>query len=421
MSIESSGVMVQSRRLVLEFLGFGGSTAADQASRVATNLVAAAHLGPLVWGTWYILNLVVRYGALTHLGTLNGLNREYPAELGRSRPDEAERLRQTALGVLLFTLGLAVAVAIIGLITLTSFRISTVLLTAGLLVIQQVFQYGAVSLKVEARFGTLSRLQFASAILQPALVLPLLYLNGLNGLILGRAVSLGVLVVVLLVSNRHFARTNLNVPRARRLVRIGFPIMVVGMLFTLFTTVDRWVIMGYLDAKELGYYSLTIMALGAVSLVPMVLAQQFYPRMSRAWGEKQDWTLMRQLAHRQSWLAFSLTAPIVIVGWISAAPIIHAFLPEYVSGIRPLTVALAAPLFLTVGHGYANVLNVTDHQYRYMSAIVAALVVNAIASVMLVNRMGLAGVAGGTLIGYLTFCIGVFLIGRATITNGIRS
>ena len=87
-----------------EFLGFGSSTAADQASRTAINLAAAAHLGSLAWGTWYLLNLVLQYGSLTHLGVLNGLNREFPVEIGRGHRAEAVHLRHAALGFLLLSL-----------------------------------------------------------------------------------------------------------------------------------------------------------------------------------------------------------------------------------------------------------------------------------------------------------------------------
>lgn len=406
--------------LLREFLGFGSTTVAEQVSRTAVGLVAASHLGPSVWGGWYLLNLVLRYGALSQFGVLNGMNREYPMELGRGNPDEANKLRRSSLGFLLVTAAVTTAVGIVAALVVPSLPVLDLLLTLMLLCTQQLFTYVLTSLKADTRFGDVSRLQLISAILQPGAALPLLFIWGLHGFILGQAVALALVEVVFLIREPLLFRAEFDWRRARSLVRIGFPVMLVGVLNALFMTVDRWVIVSHMDIAALGQYSLPIMALGATSLLPMVVGQQFYPRMSRSWGERHDWQRMLGLAVRQGWLAFGSTVPVVVVGWLVGPPIIRALLPAYTPGIIPMMVVLGAPVILSFGQGFANVLNVTDHQYRYVALVVVAIVTNAVLSTILVRGYGLVGVSVGTLLAFVVFSGGLAFVGQRTI-RGARN
>ena len=391
---------IRRHELFREFLGFGSTTLLEQVTRTVVNLVVAAHVGPASWGEWYLLNLVLRYGGLSHLGALNGMNRQYPLEIGRQRRPEAVLLRRASLGFVLITLAITIAAAT-GIVVLSgALAVRSVFLTLGLLGTQQVFTYAETSLKADTRFGDLSRAKLASALLLPVMVLPLAWVWGIDGFILGQGLALAAVTLVLITRDPAMFVPSLDARRSIRLVRIGLPIMLVGVLFALFTTVDRWVIVSVLDTRALGYYSLAIMALGAVTLFPTVLAQQFYPRMARAWGEREDWAEMGRLASRQGWLAFGSTLPIVVLGWLLAPPLIRAVLPAYVSGIGPMLITLAAPPLPFFGQGYANVLNVTDHQYRYMALILVSIGANAALSLALVRRFGLVGVGTGTLLAY---------------------
>lgn len=409
---------IRKHPLFREFLGFGSTTLLEQASRTTIGLVAAGQLGPVVWGSWYLLNLVLRYGALTHLGVLNGMNRQYPLELGRGHQAEARELRRASLGFLLLSFVAVAVLVTVGGLGLPALPMRALLLTTGLLACQQAFTFGITSLKAETRFGEVSRTQLASSLLQPLTSLPMMWAWGLDGFIAGQATAYALVTLFIAVRQPTLFEVRLDFERSRRLIRIGLPIMFVGVLYALFTTVDRWVIATTLDTKSLGHYSLAIMALGAVSLLPLVVAQQYYPRMSRAWGEAQDWRALAGMARRQGWSAFVSTLPPVLLGWLLAPPVIRAWLPAYVPGIASLMIVLAAPLFLSFGQGYANVLNVTDNQYRYLSLIAGSIVLNAVVSLLLVRSLGLPGVAIGTLIAYGAFSLGLVAVGRRVVARG---
>lgn len=401
------------RPMFREFLGYGSSTILEQASRLGTSLIAAALVGPVAWGSWYILNLILRYGALAHLGALNGLNRQYALEVGRGDQQEAEALRRASLGALLGSVAavIALTVGLFAVVGVTS-SLVTIALTLLLLVFQQLYSYVSITYKARIEFSFVSRVQLALSITTPLLTVPLTIWFGLNGFILGQAISYAMIAAYAYFVDRKLFKLRFDVARSAKLIRIGFPIMLVGVLYALFTTVDRWIILELMSTEALGFYSIAIMALGAAALLPQVVAQQYYPRMSRLWGANRNLEELTTLARKQGFLAFIPTTLVVGIAVLIGPPLIRALLPEYVAGIPAFRIIMLAPVINCFGQGFANLLNVTDRQYQYMGVIVASIVINAISSYGLGTAFGLQGVAWGTVIGFAAFALGLIILGR---------
>lgn len=396
-----------------ELLGFGSSTALDQGVRLASNLVVAALIGPVAWGTWYVLNLVLRYGSMVHLGALNGMNREIPAALGRGDEQSARRIGEVALGVVLASYAVAL-VAVVGVLA----PLGVVepgrraWLVAGLLAGQQLYGYAFMYLKARTQFGAASRLQVVGALTFPLATIPGAILAGLEGFLAGQILSFAVLCAVAAWRTPGLYRPRFEPPTSVRLIRIGFPIMLVGITHALFATVDRWVILYALDVEALGQYALAIMALSAVSLLPQVVAQQVYPRMAAAWGREPRWSSLEPLIVRQRWTALAVAAPAVAVVVLLAPWAIATFLPAYERGIPAVLVSMAVPLVVVLGQGYGNAFNVIGLQHWYLVAIVLGSAANLGTSLALVERFGLAGVAAGTVAGFIVFAIAIVAAGE---------
>jgi O-antigen/teichoic acid export membrane protein len=395
-----------------EFLGFGTSTIFERGSRLAASLVAAAFLGPVVWGYWFLLNLILQYGMLVHLGAVNGMNREVPAAMGRGDVSEAETLRRSAFGFLIVSY--LVAALLLG-VTAVFYGDVVPLADVGsalvLLAAQQAYQFALTSLKARTAFGSVSRIQFASALLHPIIVLPATWLWGLPGFILGQAVAYGCLGWVAARGTQGMYRPLFDWSRAKRLIGIGFPIMLVGVVYALFATADRWVVVTFMGGEALGHYALAIMAMGAVGLLPQVIGQQIYPRMAFAWAGRGDPSELRDLVARQRTMTLAATAA-VCVPLATAAPwLIRTYLPAFTPGIGALLVTLVIPLVFAIGQGYGNVFNVIGLQRWYLVLIVAATVANVAVSVVLVRPLGLVGVALGSLSGFALLAVGLIVAG----------
>lgn len=390
--------------LFREFLNFGSSSIFMQGSRVASGLVVAGLLGPAAWGSWYLLNLIIAYGALSHLGATSGMNREVPAALGRDDAAEAAALRHTTLGVVVASVAAAsllllVAAALVpGVIGLRELGLMLMLLA-----VHQIFDYTTTALRATTRFVVVARLQFAMAVAYPAFAIAGAWTFGLEGFIVGQALAYALVCVLGAQSPEVTFRPRLGRARAKALIAIGFPIMLVGVVSTLFATVDRWVVAGFLGAESLGHYSLAIMSFGAVGLLPQVIYQQFYPRVAFAWSARGDRQELRRLARLHRNLTFAAVAPVVAVLVIIAPPAVRTLLPDFSPGIPALMITMFVPVVSAIGQGYVSILHVLDRQAWLLGAIAASATVNVAVSAVLVRPYGLAGVALGTVLAYALF------------------
>lgn len=405
-----------------EFLSFGSSTAFVQATRLGSALLVAGILGPEAWGRWYLLNLVIAYGSLTQLGALNGMNREVPAALGHGDEELALDLRRVALGVVLLTIGCATFLLIALGVVVPSIPLSSeFLLTILLLFANQIHTYVSASLRSTTNFAKLSRLQYVQTVVHPVLAILGASFLGLVGFILGQTLALAI--IGLIASNSQDVTWRPRVERSlgRKLIGVGFPIMLVGLVHTLFATVDRWVVVGHLGSQALGHYSLAIMALSAVALLPQVISQQFYPRLAFTWSAAEDTEDLRRLATRQRLYTFGAVVPVVAVVALAAPLLVREYLPQYASGVNAMRILIMTPLVATVGEGFGSILHVLGRQYWYIGALLASALVNVACSLALVGPFGLTGVAVGTLTAFAVLAVSRVVLGGMALRLAARA
>jgi len=114
-TIKTQGfISIKNSLFVREFLLFSSSTILYQGSRFLTALGAAKILGPGVYGLWNMLNLILTYGRLAHLGVINAMNRDVPLFKGKRDFQRVEEIRRASLGfmslsTIVATAGIAVS------------------------------------------------------------------------------------------------------------------------------------------------------------------------------------------------------------------------------------------------------------------------------------------------------------------------
>ena len=103
------------------------------------------------------------------------------------------------------------------------------------------------------------------------------------------------------------SRGRRGIPRSHDdLVSVGFPIMLAGLLFGLLTTIDRWLILIYLDRVQVGYYGIVGITVSGLLLLPGIVSQQYYPRLAFAYGAGRGGEALLALASRQSLISGGL-------------------------------------------------------------------------------------------------------------------
>jgi len=398
--------------LLGEFGLFSASTIVYQLSRLAVSLIVARWTGPEQFGIWNALQLVLLYGVIITLGVPNGMNRDVPFLIGQGDLFAAQRIANLSFWlVLLLNTAVGLFMSMAGLIL--NQPLSHVLSAMGILFVTwQVYQYFQLRLKCYMRFRLMSLQQFVFALLLPVFALPLAYEWGVSGFIIGQAIAALWVCLLIVFWDPLKITFYWNWRDFRNLVKSGFPIMVAGLLYGLLVSVDRWVITNFLGMEALGHYTLAILCLGVLSLLPAVVTQQMYPRMAFLFGQTRNKRALLPLITRQSLMGTAVTIPILVVVYVVLPFLVDWYMPAYRPGIEPARILLVGLGFIPLAGGVGNFLNTVGKQGYYLAVQAGAVFINLCLDVLFVKLgWGLNGVALGAAISYVLYTIILIIVG----------
>lgn len=377
-----------------------------QGCKFITYLYAAKILGPKIYGLWNGLLLILTYGMNSHLGVLNAMNREIPFYEGVGDHNKVVEVRNVSAGVVLYS---ALPIAIIVILTsfLPIFDSETVLglrFVAVILVIQQVNLLYQMILRSHGLFTLLSIQQFYLGLITLIVVVYLTSSYGFKGFLLAQAISICAIIILLAVKVPMTIRPVFELDKVFSLIKIGFPIMTIGLAYGMLTTIDRMMILNFLGKEQLGYYSLSIMATGILTLFPMTVAQVTYPTMVRKYGECRDKLALRELIflpmRNVAWVMFFLLA----IVYYFFPLLIEIFLPEYINGIPALKITIFGVFFLSLVGGFANFMNTVGMQRQYLIIQAITIMILITLNLLSITRgYGVIGVAISTSVTYAIY------------------
>jgi O-antigen/teichoic acid export membrane protein len=310
------------------------------------NVYAAKALGPALFGIWNIFSITLTYGLLAHAGTLNGLAREYPRECAEGRPGAAQRLlgsgiRASAAGTLLFT---AVATIALCRISMKAPEITPTMIGifSGFLLFQGWTNGLTFIFRAKDQFARLSLLTITLNVLVlvfAVLLIPKFRLAGFVSSWLLASICASVIFARELppVLSAASDQTQMLL-----LLKIGAPILTFGLTNTINWTLDRVMVLSFLDLTSVGEFAVASFVLRLLSYVPEMVSQVMYPHWA-AQGRPKD--LSSQRALQQSFRLIFWGMPILEGIAFYGCYLIPSFLDKY-SGSVPVAQALCfgAPL-----------------------------------------------------------------------------
>ncbi|MEQ9297720.1 MAG: oligosaccharide flippase family protein [Cyclobacteriaceae bacterium] len=398
-----------------EFSWLGASTVLFQGSRVGTELFVAKLLGPETWGIWYFLNLVIAYRSFFHFGVINGLNREAPILNGKGDHHLAFEMQNSVLTFLIISSIVLGSIFGLGYYLIEPELFSSYIAPVVLLLLcSQLFDYISVLCTTNLAFKTLGKIKIIYALCAPVIVLPLVLSLGLLGLVLGMLVAYALVVTIFFINGKRWRPFDFQWGFIAQLTRIGFPIMLVGVAYTILLTIDRFLIGIFLGVREVGVYSLTIIVFGVIVLLPRIVNQQFYPRMAMAYGKNASFETLAEMIKTQR--RYTMRLLLLLIAAINLIfPIgVPLFLPEYQEGLPALFIVSVSGLSVSLASGWATYLHLINKQTIYLTLILIALVINLLVSSLLLHfGLQLIGVAIGTTISFVAFNFAIMYLGRS--------
>ena len=399
------------RRMIADWLAVGGATAVGQALGVVTSLLFRTLLDPAQMGVWQTLKMVLGYGNYANLGISKGAARELTIALGRGDLHAARRGLDLAFTVntlssLVFAAILVGAGAWIGATSGSQWAGTWAVglaVVGGLAVLDRYASFQVTILRARQAFTATAWLSILEAVLTLGFGGLATWAFGLPGLYVGTlAVLAGSLVFL-----RYCRQTDFHwawqLTEIRRLTAIGSPILLTGVCTTVFCSLDKLMILAYLNDREfqLGCYSVALLVTGQLYGLGNMLSTVVGPRFGEKFGRSGQLRSVAFLAARASELQAAALALPAALAIVAAPPLLARILPEYQTGLAPVIWLVPGAVAMSLALAGNQYLIAVDRQRRALAAVLAALGVTALGNhLALRGGYGLVGVAAATAAGY---------------------
>lgn len=345
-------------------------------------------LGPEQYGYWLTVSIIFIFIPLFQMGTLNAMNREVPYYLARKDYKAVSEVRDAVFSFI-FTIPLFLVFVLIvtsGILFFTDiiyeYKIG-LLFTALIAVLTYLSDYAETYFKSQQNFKKASSLLSIRSISQSIATIILVYFFGYLGLYLGLLISLLIQIYVArnIFPNKYKIKsTSFNY---KRLIKIGFPILVVGLVWSIMTAVDRIIISIFLNPEDLGNYGIGMLVFNAVMLFPQVTSQVFYPRIVELVSLSEYPKIKKFYWKANSILAFIMLC-VVTVGYFVLPFFITRFMPDYIEGIKAAQILLIGIYPLTLVNIAANYFNSTNNQKIYLAIQLFTILLNVLLSIIFI-------------------------------------
>lgn len=386
---------------------------------MVSSLWCANLAGPRLMGTFNSLQLIVNYSPILTFGIFNGLNREIPYAVGKNDIGSAYRYCSTA-----HYFGLAVSLVSATILVITgvlNFGYGYYEWGIGILAFALVVPFSLMRMFVEVTYRTghdfewLSITKIFTSILAVVTV-PLLYLAIWDGLLFRAILIACAGFYVLWIKRKMQTKPKWEWSAAKRLVVIGFPIFLVGYIYTGLLSLDRIVIVSELGVEALGAYTPSILILQGMAVLPISVMQVIYPRAVEQYGRTGSTRAIMPFLFKPLPFLAILQIPLVIGAWWLIPDLIARYMPKFTDGIMAARWSVVAGFILTLSTP-ALAFNILRKQIPYGFIMIAAgLVLFVAAHFLIAAGYGLSSVAIATAIAFFVFVVGcafaAFLICR---------
>lgn len=354
------------------------------------SFVVAKLLGPTQFGLWKIIELVQTYGPILNLGIGNGVNREIPYWKAKEEATCVENITNTGFYSLVFTnIVCVILFYLVGSIYQDKLTRFAVQISGLILAFSQLYWFQMVLQYSNKQFSKASIFLIINAFVSLLLTILLVYQYKIYGQLIALTITPLIMLLIIQISLKTNYRFNYDRKVFKRIVSIGFPIMLVGILHAVVYSIDRILILHYFDLTSLGYYGLGIMLLTFLSAVPDSVSKIIYPRINEYVGRYENAIDMDEIVIYPA-IALTIFMPIIISVAIIILPyFVDLFLPQYREGIFAAQV-----LIIGLGVNGVNILHAIMKQKLYLFLQIFAVIFNVLlAFIFIKSGFGLPGIA----------------------------
>jgi O-antigen/teichoic acid export membrane protein len=195
---------------------------------------------------------------------------------------------------------------------------------------------------------------------------------------------------------------------AKKLLSFSWPLIISGIMVSLYMKIDQIMIQNIAGVKEAGAYATVAQLSEAWNFIPAVIVSSLFPAILNA--RRDDYDRYKKRIQNLYDLMVYLSLPVAIVITFASPIIYKLYKPEYASAAPVLSVHIWSGIFVFLGAANSQYLIAENFsKLTFMRTGFGALV-NILLNLILIPKMGMMGAAIATLVAYASSAFFVLLI-----------
>lgn len=393
-----------------EHILFVGSTILSAGLHFIYSIYVKAYVEPLEYGMYSTCLLLQTYMAYLQLGSLNAFNRDYPQLVGAGKNEEARKYRNTVFSFLLSVYGFGLVLAVLAILiigrgsTLDSRITVGFILTAVITVVTIIENYGNYRCRIDKGFkypSIVTLLELLSLpigiMLIPKMGYYAIYLTSILAMLIG----------ILLYFQSSYRDFNFSIDKVmlKMILISGMPLLINGLIWTVVNSIDKFVILGFVDTEALGVYGIAQNAFSYMVLIPSAMSQLFYVKMGKEYGKNNDIDVLIDVSMKFSSLLAAVTSLLALVAYFFLPVLVECFMPSYSNGVPASQILILGLSVYAATLVNGNILTILKQNGALLINSVCMCIFNVICSIGYVIILGatIESVALGTATSYI-FC-----------------
>lgn len=393
---------MKKQSLLKETTLFSASLFASRLLLSVRGILIPKFLGPSQYGIYNGLLIIPDFLLHFHFGSLSALKREIPFCYGKGDLAQAQKIRNIVffeyLGTTLISILFLFSYSFFISKSYSPLMIIGLRLVCLLILFQTVEEFFENLLRTDNRFDILSKSEIFKSVIGFFILILLIWLWELPGLILSLIIASFLKGGYIYQKTRYQFQWIWDFDELKRLLRIGFPIISGVILYAFLASVDRFVIIKYLDSTQLGYYAMGLTVLKFLQIIQVGAYGVLEPKVYKLYGEKKDVSGLTKLVWEPIY-AMSLFFPLIIGLSLFAVPyVINLFLPKYLSSLPCIRIMILSSFFFIFQNGTYAFMIALNRQRLIVWIVSIGTLICLISNYILVHRgWGIEGVALGTM------------------------
>jgi O-antigen/teichoic acid export membrane protein len=398
---------ILSNNIIKNIMSMGAATLISAALAFFVGIFTRNILGPEKYGYWLTISLIFTFIPFFQFGIINAMNREVPYYIARNDFQRVRDIKNLTLSFI-FTIPLIIAfiLALVSVFLLFldlnyEYKIG-IIYSSFLVILLLLSAYVEMFYKSEQNFKTASILISTKNITQSILTVLFVYLFGYQGLFIGMSVALIIQLVFGRASLKNF-EYKFDINQYKELIKIGFPIFLVGIVWTILIASDRVIISIFMSPEDLGIYGVGMLIFNSMMLLPQVIGQVLYPKIVELVSKEKYKEIYNLFWKTNSTLA--IVMGIIVTFLFFVFPwFIENYMPDYKAGILTGQILLLGIFPLTLMGFSANYFNAAQRQSVYIGIQILTIVINIVLSFLFLSiEYKVSSVALGTSTSYLIY------------------